>query len=87
MAALLTRLSVRWTETAAADLLAGLRARDALLGHQLQVFAGPPDGALVVVGEAVGIGPQGELLVRDCDGIAVPVFAGEVTLRVDSSAG
>jgi biotin-(acetyl-CoA carboxylase) ligase len=65
----------------------GLRARDALLGCQLQVFAGPPDGALVVAGEAIGIGSQGELLVRDCEGTTVPVFAGEVTLRVDRSAG
>jgi BirA family biotin operon repressor/biotin-[acetyl-CoA-carboxylase] ligase len=87
LTALLARLSVRWTDTAASDLLVGLRARDALLGCQLQVFAGPPDGALVVAGEAIGIGSQGELLVRDCEGTTVPVFAGEVTLRVDRSAG
>jgi hypothetical protein len=40
-----------------------------------------------VAGEAIGIGSQGELLVRDCEGTTVPVFAGEVTLRVDRSAG
>jgi biotin-(acetyl-CoA carboxylase) ligase len=83
---LLARLSLRWAGTAASDLLAQLRARDALLGRWLQVFAGPPDGALVVAGEAQGIGPRGELLVRDSGGTIVSVFAGEVTLNVDRSA-
>ena len=55
-------------------------------GVGLQVFAGPPDGALVVAGEAMGIGSEGELLVRDSEGQTVQVFAGEVTLSVDRSA-
>ncbi len=83
---LLARLSVRWSETPVSDLLTQLRARDFLLGRRLHVFGGPPDGALVVSGEAMGIGPQGELLVRDHEGCIMPVFAGEVTLCVDSSA-
>jgi BirA family biotin operon repressor/biotin-[acetyl-CoA-carboxylase] ligase len=86
LAELLARLSVRWGETAPADLLTHLRARDALLGRWVKVLAGPPDGALVVAGKAMGIGPQGELLVKDSEGSTVPVFAGEVTLCVDSSA-
>jgi hypothetical protein len=38
-----------------------------------------------VAGEAIGIGSKGELMVRDCEGNIVPVFAGEVTLSVDRS--
>ena len=34
-----------------------------------------------MTGEAVGIGPEGQLLVRDRSGATVPVFAGEVTVR------
>jgi BirA family biotin operon repressor/biotin-[acetyl-CoA-carboxylase] ligase len=82
---LLDRLSLRCVDTPTLDMLGELRARDALLGRWVQVFAGSPDDALVVAGEAQGIGPQGELLVRDPGGSIVPVFAGEVTLSVDSS--
>jgi BirA family biotin operon repressor/biotin-[acetyl-CoA-carboxylase] ligase len=86
LAELLVRLSLRWAGAGLSDMLTQLRARDALLGMELQVFAGPPDGALVAAGKASGIGPQGELLLEQEDGKIVPVFAGEVTLSVDSSA-
>jgi BirA family biotin operon repressor/biotin-[acetyl-CoA-carboxylase] ligase len=81
LADLLTQLTLRWTQVGEPRLLDGLRTRDALLGRHVEVLAGPPDGALVVAGEAVGIGAQGELLVRDANGREVQVFAGEVTLR------
>jgi biotin-(acetyl-CoA carboxylase) ligase len=67
-------------------MLDEFRTRDALLGRKLQVFAGPPDEALVATGRAAGIGSSGELLVRGDDGETVAVFAGEVTLSVDSAA-
>lgn len=82
---LLVRLSLRWAGPGS-DMLDRFRTRDALLGRRLQVFAGPPDGALVAAGRAAGIGSSGELLVRGDDGETVAVFAGEVTLSVDSAA-
>ena len=62
-------------------MLNDLRARDALAGRQIEVFSGPPGNEPVVAGEAVGIGPEGQLLVLDPTGRTVPVFAGEVTVR------
>jgi BirA family biotin operon repressor/biotin-[acetyl-CoA-carboxylase] ligase len=85
LAELLVRLSLYLDGSATPELLSRLWARDALRGRRLRVFAGPPDGALVVAGEAMGIGSQGELLVRDGAGRIVRVFAGEVTLSVDSA--
>jgi BirA family biotin operon repressor/biotin-[acetyl-CoA-carboxylase] ligase len=84
LAELLDRLSLRWVDTSESDMLAEIRSRDALFGRRLQVFSGPPEDSLVVAGEAQGIGPRGELCVRDPGGTIVPVFAGEVTLQVDS---
>lgn len=66
------------------DFLSRLRARDALLGRRVRVFAGPPDGALLVAGTAVGLGSKGELLVRGERGETASMVAGEVTLSVDS---
>jgi BirA family biotin operon repressor/biotin-[acetyl-CoA-carboxylase] ligase len=86
LAELLARLSLRWVDTSETDMLAELRSRDALFGRWVQVFAGPPDDSPLVAGEAQGIGPRGELLIRDPGGTIVPVFAGEVTLKVDSPA-
>jgi hypothetical protein len=36
---------------------------------------------VVASGEAAGIGPEGQLLVRSASGETVAVFAGDVTLR------
>lgn len=62
-------------------LLGALTARDALLGLQVEVFAGPPGDSVLAVGEAAGIGCAGELLVREAGGRTVGVVAGEVTVR------
>lgn len=83
---LLEQLDLRCRDPIGADVLTRLRSRDALLGRRLEVLAGTPAGAPTVAGEAVGIGPQGELLVLDDSGRTVPVLAGEVTLSVDRSA-
>lgn len=83
LADLLVRLTRRWMRPDPPRLLEGIRRFDALLGHQVEVFAGPPTDLLVAAGEAVGIGPAGELLVRDLDGETVRVVAGEVTVRSD----
>jgi len=80
LAGLLARLTRRWTEGATSDLLDQLRARDGLRGRQVEILSGPPDNAPVMAGEALGIGPDGQLLVRDRTGATVPVFAGEVTV-------
>jgi BirA family biotin operon repressor/biotin-[acetyl-CoA-carboxylase] ligase len=81
LAALLSRLTRRWMEVGTAVLLDDLRARDALAGSRVEITSGPPGDEPVVTGEAVGIGPEGQLLVRDRSGATVPVFAGEVTVR------
>jgi BirA family transcriptional regulator, biotin operon repressor / biotin---[acetyl-CoA-carboxylase] ligase len=78
---LLLRLTQRWTEVKTADLLERLRDRDALAGRRVEVRGGPPGNEPVVVGEALGIGPEGQLLVKNRAGETVPVFAGEVTVR------
>jgi len=78
---LLCRLTERLNDVGSAGLLEGLRRRDALLGDQVEVFSGPPENRLMLVGEAAGIGPEGQLLVRDAKGMDVPVFAGEVTVN------
>lgn len=81
LAGLLCSLTRRWTEAGSPGVLNDLRARDALAGRQVEVFAGPPDNEPVVAGEAAGIGPEGQLLVLESTGRMVPVFAGEVTVR------
>ena len=83
---LIAGLSRRWFDTDVAESLAELRSRDALLGRQVQVFAGPPDEGLVAAGEAVGLDSRGRLLVRGHDGRTAPVSTGEATLSVDSPA-
>lgn len=62
-------------------LLEGLRRRDVLVGHPVEVFAGPGLDHPLVSGVATGIGPDGQLLVRTAEGQVVPVYAGDVTLR------
>lgn len=87
LAGLLARLTRRWTEGATSDLLDQLRARDGLRGRQVEILSGPPDNVPVMTGEALGIGPEGQLLVRDRTGATVPVFAGEVTVQCGPLTG
>jgi BirA family transcriptional regulator, biotin operon repressor / biotin---[acetyl-CoA-carboxylase] ligase len=88
LAALLARLTERWSSTADATLLEGLRQRDILAGRRVAVLSGPPRNEPVVVGHVLGIGPEGQLLVRNSLGDTVPVFAGDVTVRdADGGAG
>lgn len=83
LAGLLVRLARYVPDIDVPEVLGRMRARDALFGRRLRVFAGPPDGTLVIAGEGAGIGPGGELLVRDSSDRVVPIVAGEVTLSVD----
>ena len=70
----------------AAKVVAELRRRDALAGRQVEVLAGPSPGRVVASGEAMGIGPEGQLLVRGVSGEIAAVFAGDVTLRTVNQA-
>lgn len=63
------------------SLLDGIRRRDVLAGHHVDIFSGPGLDEPVVSGVATGIGPEGQLLVRTADGVIFPVFAGDATLR------
>jgi BirA family biotin operon repressor/biotin-[acetyl-CoA-carboxylase] ligase len=83
LAAFLARYSVR-ADIMEADLAAGrdrlleeLRARCETLGTHVRVRL-HTTGDTVVVGEATGLGPRGELLVRRHDGSKVAVDHGEV---------
>ncbi|MBN1631622.1 MAG: biotin--[acetyl-CoA-carboxylase] ligase [Thermoleophilia bacterium] len=80
LARLLVRLTQRWKEVERPELLEGLQRRDVLVGRHVEVLSGPPLDEPVVSGEAVGIGPVGQLLVRVASGETVPVFAGDVTV-------
>ncbi len=81
LAALLARLTERWTGAAGRDVLDGIRRRDVLSGRRVEVLSGPPRDEVLVAGEVLGIGPEGQLLVRDASGETVAVFAGDVTVR------
>ncbi len=83
LAEIIASLGTWWCGTDLDLALERMRARDALRGRVVRVSAGSPDGSLIVMGEAVGIGGKGELLVREQGGRTVPVVAGEVTLGVD----
>jgi BirA family biotin operon repressor/biotin-[acetyl-CoA-carboxylase] ligase len=78
---LLARLTERWTDLEAGSILEGLRRRDVLAGRRVEVLSGPPRNELVVAGESLGIGPEGQLLVRTAASDTVAVFAGDVTVR------
>ena len=83
-AALLGALARRLAEVEgpqAGELLAAVRRRDLLKGREVGVFAGASLDDLVISGTAVGIGDEGQLLVRGAAGAVTPVFAGDVTLR------
>jgi BirA family biotin operon repressor/biotin-[acetyl-CoA-carboxylase] ligase len=81
LAQLLARLTKRWQNVEGGDLLPGLRQRDLLRGRVVEVLSGPPTNAPVVMGEAAGIGEEGQLLVCAPDGRTTQVFAGDVTVR------
>ena len=92
LASLLARLTSRWVglETEgdrgaasgeAGGILAGLRRLDALAGRSVEVVSGPPQHSPVATGKGLGIGPEGQLLVRSASGETVAVFAGDVTVR------
>jgi BirA family biotin operon repressor/biotin-[acetyl-CoA-carboxylase] ligase len=81
LAALLLHLTRRWTDVRSADVLQGLRDRDALAGNEVEISAGPPGMEPVVSGKALGIGSEGELLVCDQTGRTLPIFAGDVTVN------
>jgi BirA family biotin operon repressor/biotin-[acetyl-CoA-carboxylase] ligase len=77
---LLMRLTELWLDPETKGLLDGLRTRDWLRGRRVEVLSGTSDKPIIVAGEAVGIGVEGELLVRDDRGCTVPVFGGEATV-------
>ena len=81
LARLLARLTERWSGSDDAAVLKGLRERDVLAGRWVTVLSGPPRDEPVLSGEAVGIGAEGQLLIRDSSGKTVAVFAGDVTVR------
>ncbi|MBN1321201.1 MAG: biotin--[acetyl-CoA-carboxylase] ligase [Thermoleophilia bacterium] len=81
LAQLLARLTERWRGIEDGTILEGLRARDVLVGRRVTVLSGPPRDEPVMTGEAIGIGAEGQLLVRDSSGETVAVFAGDVTVR------
>lgn len=89
LAGLLARLTFRWSglerENGVTALLEGWRSRDALAGRPVEVFAGADRSELVVTGEAAGVGPEGQLLVRaegvpEAEDGLVEVFAGDVSV-------
>lgn len=80
-ARLLTALGSHWVDVRAEDLLGRLRSRDVLAGRRVVVLSGPPRNEPVVSGEAVGIGAEGQLLIKVASGEIVSVFAGDVTVR------
>lgn len=81
LAKLLLTLTRRWTQVESTGLVAELRSLDVLAGHFIEVLSGPPRDDVVVSGESLGIGPEGQLLVRSGSGETVSVFAGDVTVR------
>ena len=85
-AALLSRLTDVWSglergPAGVDDLLAGLRERDVLAGSMVEVYGGAGRQQVVASGKAVGIGPEGQLLLRTSAGETVSVVAGDVSLR------
>jgi BirA family biotin operon repressor/biotin-[acetyl-CoA-carboxylase] ligase len=87
LAQLLERLAVRWGELESGipspdcvDLRTALRERDALAGSRVLVCSGLREEEVVASGVAAGIGPGGELLVRETSGAVRAVIAGEVTV-------
>lgn len=84
LASLLAKLTWWWTGmewlSTVASLLGEWRCRDALAGRRVEVFAGADRSELVAVGEAAGVGEEGQLMVRDAGGRLLEVFAGDVSV-------
>jgi BirA family biotin operon repressor/biotin-[acetyl-CoA-carboxylase] ligase len=74
----LQRLLERWLPAPAAEVLAAVRARDALLGRPVRWEHGSGTGA--------GIDDDGRLLVRLADGSITALDAGEVHLGLPGTA-
>lgn len=87
LAVLLARLTERWSAVDGVAILEGLRKRDVLLGQRVVVLSGSPGDEPVADGEVVGVGPEGQLLVRDPAGETLAVFAGDVTVREVAGEG
>lgn len=81
LAGLLARLTKRWDSLGEEALLTGLRQRDVLAGCRVAVLSGQARDEPMMVGEATGIGSEGQLLVRSPSGQEQAVFAGDVTVR------
>jgi len=86
LASLLERLGGRWAaleggSSARAEVLERLQRRDALAGRLVEVSKATGSRESTVTGEAVGLGPEGQLLVRRASGQMLEVFAGDVTVR------
>ena len=75
----LQRLLERWLPAPAAEILAAVRARDALLGRPVRWEQGSGTGA--------GIDDDGRLLVRLADGSITALDAGEVHLGPSAASG
>jgi BirA family biotin operon repressor/biotin-[acetyl-CoA-carboxylase] ligase len=87
LAALLVRLTERWTDVETGGVLEGLRQRDFLAGRRVEVVSGPPRNELLAAGEVLGIGHEGQLMVRGASGEVVAIFAGDVTVRGADTVG
>ncbi len=86
LAVLLERLGARFAMlegqgSSQTEVMGQLRRRDALAGRLVEIskVTGRPEPA--VVGEAAGLGPEGQLLVRQASGRTLEIFAGDVTVR------
>jgi BirA family biotin operon repressor/biotin-[acetyl-CoA-carboxylase] ligase len=71
----LAALPVHFAATLSDEELAELESRDALRGREVRVTA---DGVAPLEGTAVGVAPDGALLVRTAAGLVVPVRSGTV---------
>ena len=79
----LAALPVRFAATLSDEELAELESRDALRGLAVRVVS---EGATTLEGTAVGVAPDGALLVRSADGLVVPVRSGTVRPLGDAAA-
>lgn len=86
LAQLAKELSLRWCQVTGGRRVAVLEAfaeRDALFGRRVMVRSGLHREQLLAEGVAQGLGPGGELLLRQRDGTVQPVSSGEATLTLD----
>jgi BirA family biotin operon repressor/biotin-[acetyl-CoA-carboxylase] ligase len=92
LAALLERFGERFAmlegqDSLQTEVLEQLRRRDALAGRLVEISkaTGKPEPG--IVGEAAGLGSEGQLLVREASGRTLEIFAGDVTIRNVPKAG